>query len=177
MAFFGLFKSRVEREADKRAEDAKLARAYDLGRRTSDTVIKLIDAFFDEKVVPVARNVNSAFERQMEGYHHDGYTQDAMAMFVDYSAKLKDLKQNAVDGTWDSLGEWKYLLIKEGTKADFDRYIAHKYDPVWKELDDNASAQMAYCAARISGHITDEMHAMTPDELKEYMARTKRVNP
>ena len=64
--------------------------------------------------------------------------------------------------------------MEAGLKEDFDRYIAHKFDPVWDEMKKNAAVQMAYCAARIAGHVTDEMHAMNPDELNKYIARTKR---
>jgi len=173
MAFFGVFKSKAEKDREQRAEQAKLARAYDMGRRTVETVIPLIDAFFDEKVVPVARNINQTFDRAMEGRHHDTTTDEAMALLVDYQDKLKGLKQAAFEGVWDSLGEWKYALIEAGDKEDFDRYIVHKFDPVWETLSNNAVEQMAYCAARITGHITDEMHAMTPDEFREYVSRTK----
>ncbi|WP_100177262.1 hypothetical protein [Bradyrhizobium nitroreducens] len=87
--------------------------------------------------------------------------------------RLKELKQRASEGIWDSLSEWKSLIAQMGTKEDFDRYIAHKLDPVWEELNKNATEQLAYCVARISGHITDEMHAMSPDKLREFVERTK----
>jgi|SRR5580692_2803771 hypothetical protein len=123
------------------------------------------------KVLPVCKNVADACNNDFERHHHDETTDDAMALCVNFGAQLKDLKQNAVDGVWDALGDWKYQLIEIGIKDDFDRYIAAKFDPVFEILDKNAREQMAYCAARISGHITDEMHAMTPDELKDFVAR------
>jgi hypothetical protein len=171
MAFFGLFKSKSERGQEALATEAKLTRAYDMGRRTSATVTQLIDTFYDEKVLPVCKNVADACNNDFERHHHDETTDDAMALCVNFGAQLKDLKQNAVDGVWDALGDWKYQLIEIGIKDDFDRYIAAKFDPVFEILDKNAREQMAYCAARISGHITDEMHAMTPDELKDFVAR------
>ena len=123
------------------------------------------------KVLPVCKNVADACNNDFDRHHHDETTDDAMALCVNFGAQLKDLKQNAVDGVWDALGDWKYQLIEIGIKDDFDRYIAAKFDPVFEILDKNAREQMAYCAARISGHITDEMHAMTPDELKDFVAR------
>ena len=87
--FLGCLSRKAEREKQKQAEEAKLARAYDTGRRTSDVVTKLIDNFFDEKVVPVARKISSAFDRQMEGFHHDKNTDDAMAALLDYSADFR----------------------------------------------------------------------------------------
>lgn len=166
MAFFGLFKSKAERDQEGRAEEAKLTRAHDMGRRMSQTVTQLIDTFFDEKVRPVVITVNKALVDDLETHHHDKTTDDAMDLVVDYKDRLKELKRTAVDGIWDSLGEWKYTLINMGMKGDFDRYIAHKLDPVWETLSKNATEQMAYCVARITGHITDEMHATTLDELK-----------
>jgi hypothetical protein len=173
MAFFGLFKSKAEQDQEERAEEAKLTRAHDMGRQMSETVTQLIDIFFDEKVRPVVIKVNKALVHDLETHHHDKTMDDAMDLVVDYEDRLKDLKQTAIDGIWDSLGEWKYALIKTGMKDDFDRYIAHRLDPVWETLSTNATEQMAYCAARITGHITDEMHAMTPAELKEYVERRK----
>jgi hypothetical protein len=171
MAFFGLFKSKSERDQEARATEAKLTRAHDLGRRASATVTKIIDTFYDQKVLPVCKNVAEACNNDFERHHHDETIDDAMALYVNFGAQLKDLKQSAVDGVWDTLGDWKYQLIEIGMKEDFDRYIAAKFDPIFEIVDKNATEQMAYCAARISGHITDAMHAMTPDELKEFVAR------
>jgi hypothetical protein len=173
VALFRLFKSKAERDQERRAEEAKLTRAHDLGRRTSETVTQLIDKFFDEKVSPVAIKVNKALVHDLETHHHDKTVDDAMDLVVDYQERLKNLKQAAIDGIWDSLGEWKYALINTGMKDDFDRYIAHKLNPLWETLSKNATGEMAYCATRITGHITDEMHAMTPDELREYVERRK----
>ena len=170
MAFFGLFKSKAEWDQEGRAEEAKLTRAHDMGRQMSETVTQLIDTFFDEKVSPVVINVNKALVHDLETHHHDKTMDDAMGLVVDYEDRLKDLKQTVIDGIWNSLGEWKYAAISMGMKDDFDRYIAHKLDPVWETLSKNATEQMAYCAARITGRITDEMHAMTPDELEEYVS-------
>ena len=111
MALFGLFKSKAERDQERRAEEAKLTRAHDLGRRTSETVTQLIDKFFDEKVSPVAIKVNKALVHDLETHHHDKTVDDAMDLVVDYQERLKNLKQAAIDGIWDSLGEWKYALI------------------------------------------------------------------
>jgi hypothetical protein len=173
MAFFGLLKTKAQREQEKRDQEAKLTRAHDMGRQMSETVTQLIDSFFDEKIMPVAISVNKALVHDLEIHHHDETTDEAMDLVVDYGNRLKDLRQRAIDGIWDNLGEWKYALIKMDMKDDFDRYIAHKLNPVWEELSKNATEQMAYCAARITGHITDEMHAMTPEELKEYVERKK----
>lgn len=173
MAFFGLFRSRAERDQGGRAEEAELTRAHDMGRQMTQTVTQLIDTFFDEKVRPVVINVNKALVHDLEAHHHDKTTDGLMSLLVDYEDRLKGLKQAAVDGIWESLGEWKYQLIRVGVKDDFDRYIAHKLDPIWETLSKHATEQGAYCAARITGHITDETHAMTPDELKEYVQRRK----
>jgi hypothetical protein len=171
MAFFGLFKSTSERDQETRETEAKLTRAHDMGRQISQTVTEAIDTFFDEKIMPVAANVNNAMIDELETHHHDETVDEAMNVVVDYGNRLKELKQRAIDGIWDNLGEWKSALIKMEMKEDFDRYIAHKLDPLWEELSENATAQLAYCVARITGHMTDEMHAMTPDELKDFVAR------
>jgi hypothetical protein len=173
MALFGLLKSKAEREQKARNQEAKLAHARDMGRQLSQNVTQLIDAFFDEKIMPVAIRVNKAVVHDLEAHHHDATTDEAMDLVADYRNRLEELKRTAVDGIWDSLGEWKSALIKMDMKEDFDRYIAHKLDPVWQELSKNATEQMAYCVARITGHITDEMHAMTPDELREYVKGRK----
>jgi hypothetical protein len=173
MAFFGLLKSKAQREQEARDQEAKLASAHDMERKISQTVTQAIDAFYDEKIMPVAVNVNKALAYDLELHHHDETTDDAMNSIVDYGNRLRDLKQAAIDGIWNNLGEWKSAIVKMDMKEDFDRYIAHKIDPLWEELSKNATEQMAYCATRITGHITDEMHAMTPDELQEYVKRRK----
>lgn len=171
MAFFGIFKSKSERDQEARDTEAKLARAHDLGRQMSVTVTNIIDTFYDEKVLPVCKNVVRACNNDLEQHHHDETTDDAMALCINFGAQLNDFKRSAVNGVWDTLGDWKYQLIEMGMKEDFDRYIAAKFDPIFEAVEKNATEQMAYCAARISGHITDEMHEMTPDELNEFIAR------
>jgi hypothetical protein len=141
MAFFGLFKSKAERDQEERVEEAKLTRAHDMGRQMSETVTQLIDSFFDEKVMSVAINVNKALEHDLEAHQHDRTTDDAMNLVVDYGERMKELKQRAIEGIWDSLGEWKYALIRMGMKDDFDRYIEHKLDPVWETLSKNARSK------------------------------------
>jgi hypothetical protein len=169
MAFFGLFETAAEKEQKQRTKDAQLERATDLGRRMSQTVVGLIDTFFDEKVMPLAIKANADLVHDMETHHHDATTDEAMNLLVTYRENLEVLKENAVTDVWDVLGEWKYNLMEAGLKGEFDRYIAQKFDPVWETSKTIATEQMAYCAARITGHVTDEMHAMTPDELKEYV--------
>jgi hypothetical protein len=143
-----LSRSKAEQKRQNRA--LELARAYDMGRLASDTVTKLVDSFFEEKVVPVARKIDSAFERQMERHHHDRNTDDAMALRINHSARLKELKRHALNGVWHSLSKWKHTLVEAGMKESFDLYIAHKFDPIWDELEKNATEQMTYCAARIA---------------------------
>ena len=53
---------RVER---KGADALQIARAYDAGRQASEAVMKVVDTYFEEKVVPVARNMIEAFEQQI----------------------------------------------------------------------------------------------------------------
>lgn len=172
MALFGFLKSKAQREQEAQDKE-KLTRAHEMGRQMSAAITQHIDTFFDEKIMPVAVNVNKALVNQLEEHHHDETTNEAMDVVVDYGNRLKELKQRASEGIWDSLSEWKSLIAQMGTKEDFDRYIAHKLDPVWEELNKNATEQLAYCVARISGHITDEMHAMSPDELREFVGSTK----
>ncbi|MBV9753603.1 MAG: hypothetical protein JO188_13860 [Hyphomicrobiales bacterium] len=52
---FALFKPKVERDLTRREEEAAAAVAYDYTRRTSRTVLRLIDLYRDEKVVPWPR--------------------------------------------------------------------------------------------------------------------------
>jgi hypothetical protein len=44
---------------------------------------------------------------------------------------------------------------------------------LWEAIETAASQESVYALARLTGHITDEMHAMTPDEFREYVAREK----
>ena len=159
-----LSRSKAGRKKQNRA--LELARAYDMGRLASDTVTKLVDTFFEDKVVPVARKTNAAFERQMQRHYRDSNTDDAMALRIDYSARLKELKRHALNGVWHSLVKWKHTLVQAEMKDDLDRYIAHKFDPLWDELEKNATEQMTYCAVRIAEHANDET---TPDEIEEFI--------
>jgi hypothetical protein len=145
----------VERKA---AHALRIARAHDAGRQAGEAVMKLVDTYFDDKVVPVARSVNEAFEQQMQRHHHDKNTDDAMALRIDYSVRLKDLKRHAVLGVWQSLSKWKQILAEANMKEELDYYIACKFGPIWDELEKKATERMTYCAARIAGHISDEMH-------------------
>jgi hypothetical protein len=142
----------------KIAHARHIARAHDAGRQAGEAVMKLVDTYFDDKVVPVARKVQEAFEQQMQRHHHDKNTDDAMALRIDYSARLKDLKRHAVRGVWHNLSKWKPILAQANMKEELDYYIAYKFDPIWDELEKKATERMTYCAARIAGHDTDEKH-------------------
>jgi hypothetical protein len=43
----------------------------------------------------------------------------------------------------------------------------------WEAIETAASQESVYALSQLTGHITDEMHAMTPDEFREYVAREK----
>jgi hypothetical protein len=156
-----LFKSKAARETELREEQAKLARAEDMGRQTAQTVTALIDAFRDEKVTPVARNMLSAFKQAIESHHKDATSEAAIAVLADFKGKLERLRQDAFFGLWDSLGESKYTFIKTGLKDDYDHYINEKFGAVWTATNELAVGETSHCVLRISGHITDEMHAAT----------------
>jgi hypothetical protein len=134
----------VERKA---AHALRIARAHDAGRQAGEAVMKLVDTYFDDKVVPVARSVNEAFEQQMQRHHHDKNTDDAMALRIDYSVRLKNLKRHAVLGVWQSLSKWKQILAEANMKEELDYYIACKFGPIWDELEKKATERMTYCAA------------------------------
>ena len=162
--------SKTGRVQRKGADALQIARAYDAGRQASEAVMKLVDTYFEEKVVPVARNMIEAFEQQMERHHHDKNTDDAMALRLDYSVRLKDLRRHSLKGVWHSLSRWEQILTQGNMKDELDYYIAHKFDPVWDELENRATERMTYCAARIAGHITDDMHASSLGSIKSYFA-------
>ena len=82
----------------KGADALQIARAYDAGRQASEAVMKVVDTYFEEKVVPVARNMIEAFEQQMERHHHDKNTDDAMALRLDYSVTIKGFETPLPEG-------------------------------------------------------------------------------
>ncbi len=151
-----LFRSKARQGDRDRA--LELARANDLGRLASDTATKLVDDFFEEKVVPVAGKIKSAFEQQMERHYRDRNADDAMALRIEHSARLQELKRHALSGVWHGLDKWKHALVQAGMKEPFDLYIAHKFDPIWDELEKNATEQMTFCAARIAENAKERVH-------------------
>jgi len=169
-----LFKTKAGREIEVREEQAKLARAEDMGRQVSQTVISLIDAFRDQKLVPSVRDVLRTFKLSIDSHHKDATPAAAINVLAEFKSELENWKNKAFIAVWDSLSEWKYSLIELGIKDTFDKYINEMIEVVWVEADKLAVGETAYCVTRISGHITDEMHVMTPEELERY-ARTNKL--
>jgi hypothetical protein len=159
-----LFRSKATRETEARVEEAKVARAYDTGRQMANTIFSVIDAFHDEKFIPVAKEFKNTFNAAMATHHKDTTIAGAMELLRRVDSDIENLKAEAFEGVWNELGEWKYLSIEMGSKEDFDRYINQKFNAIGAALSKNATENTAYCLARISGHITDQMHGLTPEE-------------
>jgi hypothetical protein len=168
-----LFKSKATREIEARVEQEKLASASDTGRQMADTVVSIIDAFYDQKLIAVTQNIKNAFNSEMEMHHKDVTMAAAIESLRSFNCDIENMKAQAFEGVWNDIGEWKHILIEMGAKEDFDLYINQKFNAVWTALIENSTAETAYCAARISGHITDQMHGMTPEELGRYARENK----
>jgi hypothetical protein len=159
IAFFGLFKSKAERDQTRREEDAAAKRAYDYTRKTSKAVLSLIDTYRDEKVVPVAADALKSLKAQLDLCHKDASFDRVTEIQLQFAGLVKGMAHAATVGVWDCLGDWNYTLIGTGLKDEFDRYISVTFGNIWKHVEERAKGEATYVVARISGHVTDEMHA------------------
>jgi hypothetical protein len=158
IAFFGL-QSKAERDQIRREEDAAATRAYDYTRKTSKTVLSLIDTYRDEKVVPVAADALKSLKAQLDLCHKDASFDRVTEIQLEFADLVKGMAHAATVGVWDSLGDWNYTLIGTGLRDEFDRYISVTFGNIWKHVEERAKGEATYVVARISGHVTDEMHA------------------
>lgn len=159
-----IFKSKKQRLKEK----ANSERAFDRGRQTSHAVIKIIDESINNTIIPALQHSDGLLCDGLTKLHK-ARQEDVYQYFNDHKKWLERLRVDAETRVNDDLGEWKYLLIELDLKADFDRYIAATLDPLFEKMNDNLKGNAAYAIARIGGHITDEMDAMSPDELKAYV--------
>jgi hypothetical protein len=156
VAFLGLFKAKAERDQARRQEEAAAARAYDYTRRLSKTVLRIIDSYRDEKVVPVAANAFKAFKAQLDLRREDANSERVMEMQVEFANLVKKMAHAATAGAWDSLGEWNHALMGSGLKAEIDCYIFVTFGKIWKHIEERAAAETASVVARSSGHATQK---------------------
>ena len=171
--FARIFKSKHEREAEQRRKMANDARSFDYGGRVAQTVTAIIDDWREEKLVPFAQEKTSTFKKAIERCHKDSSPESAFALLSEFNRNIEIWKAQSVEAVWVALGEWKYSLIETGLKTEFDPYIDAMFGNVWKAMNEVATDEMAYCLARQGGHITDEMHAMTPDEFGRFVRENK----
>ena len=155
-ALFALFKPKVERDLTRREEEAAAAVAYDYTRRTSRTVLRLIDSYRDEKVVPLAANALKAFRTKLSLCGQDENFDRVVELQAEFEETVKRLSQAAVTGVWHGLSEWHFTLTGSALKAELDRYIALTFGNIWEHIGQKATNEANSVIARIAGERSGE---------------------
>jgi hypothetical protein len=157
---FALFKSRIARDLTPREEEAAAAVAYDYTRKTSRTVLALIDGYRNEKIVPLAADALKAFTAKLERCRDDENFDRVVALQGEFEETLKRMTKEAVAGLWHSLHEWQFTLDGSGLKIELDRYIALTFGNIFRHLEERATSEANAVIERISGEALHERQAV-----------------
>jgi hypothetical protein len=131
----------------------------------------VIDEVLQRRAMPVAKAMCNLYRRRMADLHKSTHA-EAIAEWQVLQNHVARYRTQITDEVNDALGEWKYLLIEMDTKADFDRYIDVKVGNFITVMEEIGKEELLYACARISGKITDEEHAMSPEEFKAHRTRS-----
>lgn len=156
---FPLFKPRVERDLTPRQEEAAAAVAYDYTRKTSRAVLHQIDAYRNEKVVPMAAEALKVFNAKLERCREDENFDRVLALQGEFEDAVKRMAEEAATELWDSLRDWHFTLAGSGLKTELDRYIALTFGNIWRHLEERATSEANAVIARISGEALDARQA------------------
>jgi hypothetical protein len=154
-----LFKPKSERGLTPREEEAAAAVAYDYTRKTSVVILRLIDAYRNEKVVPAAAAALKSFSARLKGCHEDENFDRVVDMQAEFEESTKRMAQDTVAQLWDSLRDWHFTLAGSALKIELDRYIALTFGNIWRHLDERATSEANAVIAHICGHAMDERQA------------------
>lgn len=156
---FALFKPKAERYLTPRQEEAAAAVAYHYTRKTSRTVLRLIDAYRNENVVPMAAEALKVFTTKLEQCREDENFDRVLAAQSEFEEMVQQMAREALAGLWDSLREWHFTLAGSGLKAELDRYVALTFGNIWRHLEERATSEVNVVINRISGEALDERQA------------------
>lgn len=156
---FALFKSNAERDLISGEEEAAAAVAYDYTRKTSRTVLRLIDTYRNENVVPMAAEALNAFTARLERCREDENFDRVVALQGEFEETVRRMAREALAGLWHSLREWHFTLAGSGLEAELDRYVALTFGSIWRHLEERATSEANAVLARISGEALDERQA------------------
>jgi len=159
---FALFKFREKHGLTQREEEAAAAVAYDFTRRTSRTVLCLIDAYRNEKVVPMAANALKLFSAKLSHCRQDENFDRIVQTQLEFEETVKKMSQAALSGVWHSLRAWHFTLTGSGLKSELDRYIALTFGNIWTHVEERATDEANALISQISGEAMVERDAEFP---------------
>jgi len=173
---FKFFKSKSERERLRLAKEAELERAHDLGREIAREIMARINAQFEEVIIPALGRACQSITQSFESLHKDGTINDVLNLSNQAQSKIDNSKREIIEGIWIRIGDLKYLAIEHGIRDDIQEYIERRLTPLFQQLQEQIQGDRAYAILRITGHVTDEMHAMSTDELAAYVKAQRETN-
>lgn len=173
MWFSNLFKSRHQKEVERLKKKADEERALDAGKAASNETIKILDNFFENRAEPVAIAMMKVWRERIGITHHQD-TSDAVSEYQIMMSEIHKYRDQMFDEARNSLGEWKYLAIEIGFIDLVEKYIDQKLNNIVELMNSATRDDVAYAFARIKGIISEEEHAMSPEELKIHLENKRQ---